>query len=83
MQPLLYEYNEYGERVAMRTFQTLPNGDPSHEEDKGANTNWHYDEATGALLKKSYADGNGPEYAYTEAGQLKERQWAREISPVE
>src|SRR5690606_34951816 len=32
-QPLLYEYNDYGEQVAMRTFQTLPNGDPSHEED--------------------------------------------------
>jgi len=81
VQPLHYEYNEYGERVTMRTFQTLPNGDPSHEEDKGAKTNWQYDEATGALLKKAYADGNGPEYTYTEAGQLKERQWTREISP--
>ena len=81
VQPLLYEYNEYGERVAMRTFQTLPNGDPSHEEDKGAKTSWQYDEATGALLKKEYADGNGPTYKYTEAGQLKERHWAREISP--
>ena len=49
--------------------------------DKGVKTNWQYDEATGALLKKAYADGNGPEYAYTEAGQLKERHWAREISP--
>lgn len=80
VQPLLYEYNDYGERIAMRTFQTLPNGDPSHEEDKGARTAWHYDEATGTLLRKEYADGHGPVYAYTEAGQLKERQWARETT---
>ena len=29
-------------------------------------------------MKKAYADGNGPEYVYTETGQLKARQWARE-----
>ena len=77
-QPLLFEYNDYCEQIAMRTFQTTPEGDPSHEEDKGAKTAWHYDEATGALLRKEYADGHGPVYVYTEAGQLKERQWARE-----
>ena len=26
IQPLLYDYNEYGERVGMRTFQTTPDG---------------------------------------------------------
>ena len=78
MQPLLYDYNEYGEMVAMRTFQSTPEGDPSHVEDTGAKTAWQYHEATGALLKKAYADGHGPEYAYNEAGQLKERRWARE-----
>jgi RHS repeat-associated protein len=79
VQPLLYDYNEYGEMVGMKTFQTLPNGDPSLEEDKGAKTAWHFHEATGSLLKKEYADGHGPTYAYTEAGQLKERQWARTV----
>jgi RHS repeat-associated protein len=78
VQPLLYDYNEYGERVGMRTFQTTPEGDPSHHEDAGAKTAWHYHEATGSLLRKEYADGKGPEYAYNEAGQLKERRWARE-----
>lgn len=78
VQPLLFEYNEYGEMVGMKTFQTLPNGDPGLEEDKGAKTAWHFHDATGSLLKKEYADGHGPEYAYTESGQIKERQWARE-----
>ena len=81
MQPLLYDYNEYGERVGMRTFQTTPEGDPSHVEDTGAKTAWHFHEATGSLLRKEYADGKGPEYAYNEAGQLKERRWVRESSP--
>lgn len=30
---------------------------------------------------QSTPDGKGPEYAYNEAGQLKERRWAREGSP--
>jgi RHS repeat-associated protein len=81
VQPLLYDYNEYGERVGMRTFQTTPDGDPSHVEDTGAKTAWHFHEATGSLLRKEYADGKGPEYAYNEAGQLAERRWARESSP--
>jgi YD repeat-containing protein len=78
VQPLLYDYNEYGERVGMRTFQTTPDGDPSHVEDTGAKTAWHFHEATGSLLRKEYADGKGPEYAYNEAGQLASRVWARE-----
>jgi len=79
-QPLLYEFNDYGEMVAMRTFQTLPDGNPSDQKDLGARTAWHYHEPTGALLRKEYADGHGPEYAYTEAGQLKERTWARDTT---
>ncbi|NLT69284.1 MAG: hypothetical protein GXX91_01155, partial [Verrucomicrobiaceae bacterium] len=77
-QPLLFEYNDYGERVGMRTFQTTPEGDPSHVEATGAKTAWRYDEATGSLLRKEYADGHGPVYAYTEAGQLESRTWARD-----
>lgn len=56
MQPLLLEYIEYGETVAMRILQALLNGDPSHEEGKGAKTHRQYDEAAKALLKKAYAD---------------------------
>jgi len=78
VQPLLYDYNVYGERVAMRTFQTTPDGDPAHVEDKGAKTTWIYEEATGGLLKKEYADGHGTAYAYNEFGQLSSRVWARE-----
>ncbi|HRQ89378.1 MAG TPA: hypothetical protein PLA50_11305, partial [Bacteroidia bacterium] len=82
VQPILHDYNDYGERIAMRTFQTLPDGDPSHHEEHGARTAWHYDEATGALLRKEYADGQGPGYVYTEAGQIESRTWARDPASV-
>src|SRR5690606_1209326 len=64
--------------IGIRTFQITPEGDPSHVEATGAKTAWRYDEATGSLLRKEYADGHGPVYAYTEAGQLESRTWARD-----
>ncbi len=75
--PIAYEYNEYGERIGMRTFHLTPDGQPGLKENEGARTTWTFHEATGSLLKKSYADGTGPEYAYDKTGQLAERKWAR------
>ena len=80
--PIAYDYNDYGERVGMRTFHLTPEGDPSLEENKSARTTWTYHEATGALLKKTYADGKGPEYRYDKTGQLIERKWARSAKKV-
>ncbi|MCK9305330.1 MAG: hypothetical protein M0P27_08045, partial [Bacteroidales bacterium] len=40
-------------------------------------TQWVYDETTGLLTQKIYADGNGPSYTYTSSGRLHTRTWAR------
>ena len=45
----------------------------------GDTTSWEYDEATGLLLSKTYADGHGPAYTYTDSGNLATRTWARGI----
>lgn len=40
-------------------------------------TTWNYDGYRGFLTGKSYPDGLGPAYDYTDAGRLKTRAWAR------
>ena len=45
-------------------------------------TAWLYDEATGLLTNKLYADGKGPTYTYTPQGQLATRIWARGVATV-
>ncbi|MFA6662220.1 MAG: hypothetical protein WCS56_04225 [Bacilli bacterium] len=40
-------------------------------------TQWQYDEATGLLTNKLYADGNGTSYTYTETGKIQTRTLAR------
>lgn len=43
-------------------------------------TTWAYEPATGLLLSKRYADGKGPDYAYTGDGRLQIRTWARGVT---
>ena len=70
--PVWYSYDDYGRMRAMTTFRTedLASGDV---------TTWHYDEATGLLVFKEYADGKGPTYDYTPEGRLSRRTWARGV----
>ena len=42
-------------------------------------TTWLYDEASGVMTNKVYADGKGPKYDYTPDGKLAKRTWARGI----
>ena len=78
--PVEYGYDQYGQRVAMTTFRAGASWDgeawpaPALQ---GDTTTWNYDEATGLLLSKAYADGHGPAYAYTADGKLASRTWAR------
>ena len=71
--PVWYSYDEYGRMRTMTTFRTedLAHGDV---------TTWHYDEATGLLVFKEYADGKGPTYDYTSDGKLSRRIWARGVT---
>ncbi len=43
-------------------------------------TRWLYDDATGLLTNKLYADGLGPSYAYYPDGKLATRTWARDLA---
>ena len=43
-------------------------------------TTWQYDQATGLLTNKVYADGKGTAYSYTPDGKLASRTWARGIT---
>ena len=45
----------------------------------GDTTRWLYDEPSGCVTNKVYADGKGPSYTYTPDGKLSRRIWARGI----
>ena len=45
----------------------------------GDTTRWFYDEPSGCITNKVYADGKGPSYTYTPDGKLATRTWARGI----
>ena len=80
--PQAYTYTDYAETETLTTWRdtginfstaTWPN--PSG----GDTTNWIYDEPTGLLTRKEYADSEGTDYTYTTAGQLATRTWARGV----
>ena len=70
--PVDYTYDAYGNKVSMTTYrnESLANGDT---------TRWLYDEPSGCMTNKLYADGKGPRYDYTPDGKLARRVWARGI----
>ena len=70
--PVEYDYDAYGRMTAMRTFRD--------EEGAGDETRWLYEDATGVLTNKVYADGKGTAYSYTPDGQLASRTWARGVT---
>ena len=71
--PVDYAYDAYGNKVSMTTYrdEALTNGDT---------TRWLYDEPSGCMTNKLYADGKGPSYSYTPDGKLSRRVWARGIA---
>ena len=70
--PVDYTYDAYGNKVSMTTYrnESLANGDT---------TRWLYDEPSGCMTNKVYADGKGPRYDYTPDGKLARRTWARGV----
>jgi RHS repeat-associated protein len=79
--PVRYEYDAHGRMIAMRTYRSM--GIPAHEpppSNGGDLTQWLYDQPTGLLTNKLYADGLGPSYTYTPDGKLATRLWASGIS---
>lgn len=70
--PVDYGYDVYGNKISMTTYrdEALTNGDV---------TRWLYDEPSGLVTNKVYADGKGPRYDYTPDGKLARRTWARGV----
>ena len=68
--PVDYAYDAFGGRVSMTTYRDMAQGDT---------TRWLFDEASGLVTNKVYADGRGPSYAYTPDGRLARRTWARGV----
>ena len=70
--PVRYGYDAFGNRTRMTTYRDEATG-------VGDDTVWTYDEATGLLLAKTYADGKGLAYTYTNDGKIATRTNARGI----
>ena len=65
-QPLLFGYDEADRMVSLTTFREDAGDittDPTGRTD-GDVTTWSYDEATGLLARKTYADGTHEDTAY-------------------
>ena len=76
--PVTYEYNIFGELVRHVTYRNPSavidtNPDPA----TGDQTLWNYDESSGLLVSKTYANGKSVTYNYDVKGQLLSRTWAR------
>ena len=72
--PVRYTYDVFGNKTTMMTYRNESLGP-----DSGDVTTWLYDEASGAMTNKVYADGKGPTYSYTPDGKLSRRVWARGV----
>ena len=84
--PLRHLYDAFGEMTGLHTWrsgepeawsgETLPAAFSSEAPDA---TTWVYDQASGRLTQKKDAAGKGPIYAWSNAGQLQSRTWARGV----
>ena len=82
--PVDYAYDAYGNKVSMTTYRQesdipMVGGDALGAPHAGDTTRWLYDEPSGCMTSKVYADGKGPSYAYTPDGKLARRTWARGV----
>jgi RHS repeat-associated protein len=79
--PVAYEYDQAGRMIAMYTYRgtnaITDYASIDSLKSQMDRTQWLYDQATGLLTNKLYADGKGPAYSYTALGQLSTRKWAR------
>ena len=60
--PVTYAYDSFNVMTNMTTYR-------AEGSQNGDTTSWTYDEASGLVLAKTYADGHGPTYTYTDTGE--------------
>ncbi len=81
--PVAYDYDAYGRMTAMYTYRGTNSlssySEISNRKSQMDRTRWVYDEVTGLLTNKLYADNHGPSYTYTPDGKLLTRTWARGV----
>ena len=78
--PVRYTYDIFGNKTTMTTYRDEGGSQSSATAPQGDVTTWLYDESSGAMTNKVYADGKGPTYTYTPEGKLSQRTWARGIT---
>jgi RHS repeat-associated protein len=69
--PVCYTFDVQGRMKTMTTWTNYATSSGA------ATTTWNYDAYRGWLSGKSYPDSTGPSYAYSLAGRLQTRTWAR------
>ena len=82
--PVAYDYDDYGRMTAMYTLRdsslVISNYSSFITHTSSFDrTAWLYDQATGLLTNKLYADGHGSTYTYTSDGKLRTRTWGRGV----
>ncbi|TWT45059.1 hypothetical protein RAS1_14800 [Phycisphaerae bacterium RAS1] len=92
-QPVQFDFNDLGERVGLHTYRFDPSSpDPGPDwtgttwpsgAGDGDETGWTFDEATGLLTAKTYADETQTKYSYTPEGRLHTRTWARQVDSAD
>ena len=69
--PIEYTYDPQGRVKTLKTWQDFAGSSGT------ATTTWNYHSQRGWLDNKRYHDNYGPDYAYSAAGRLQTRTWAR------
>ena len=83
--PVRYAYDLFGNKTSMTTYRDESSAQAADGRARtpaapqGDTTTWLYDEASGVMTNKVYADGKGPAYDYDANGRLAKRTWARGI----
>jgi len=81
LQPSVFAYDDADRLVSLTTFR-IPGEtiitDPRERTD-GDVTVWSYDDASGLMTAKTYADGHGDSYSYDNWNRLAAKQQARTV----
>lgn len=78
--PVEYGYDDYGRKTSMKTYRSDFDGSASTWPSTADETTWTFENATGLLTRKTYADGTHADYTHTSAGKLYTRTWSRTVN---
>lgn len=82
VQPMRWEYDEQDRIVALHTYRSGDDILDVAPESGSDVTRWNYEEASGFLLNKTYADGSRISYTYDEWGRILTRTQSRGVKTI-